>query len=92
MYEIEQELWDAGYELIAGVDEVGRGPLAGPVVSAAVVLRKGQIIEGVTDSKKISEAKREKLIDKIFEEAVAYSISFVDEKVIDDINYSYSKG
>lgn len=86
MYEIEQELWDEGYELIAGVDEVGRGPLAGPVVSAAVVLRKGQTIEGVTDSKKISEAKREKLIDKILEEAVAYSISFVDEKVIDDIN------
>ncbi len=86
MYEIEQELWEQGYELIAGVDEVGRGPLAGPVVSAAVVLRKGQIIEGVTDSKKISEAKREKLIDKIIQEAVAYSISFVDEKVIDDIN------
>lgn len=86
MYEIEQELWDAGYELIAGVDEVGRGPLAGPVVSAAVILKKGQIIEGVTDSKKISEAKREKLIDKILEEAVAYSISFVDEKVVDDIN------
>ena len=86
MYEIEKELWDEGYELIAGVDEVGRGPLAGPVVSAAVVLRKGQTIEGVTDSKKISEAKREKLIDKILEEAVAYSISFVDEKVIDDIN------
>jgi ribonuclease HII len=86
MYEIEQELWEQGYELIAGVDEVGRGPLAGPVVSAAVVLRKGQIIEGVTDSKKISEAKREKLIDKILDEAVAYSISFVDEKVIDDIN------
>ena len=86
MYEIEQELWDAGYELIAGVDEVGRGPLAGPVVSAAIVLRKGQLIEGVTDSKKISEAKREKLIDKILEEAVAYSISFVDEKIIDDIN------
>lgn len=86
MYEIEQELWDAGCEFIAGVDEVGRGPLAGPVVSAAVVLKKGQIIEGVTDSKKISEAKREKLIDKILEEAVAYSISFVDEKIIDDIN------
>lgn len=86
MYEIEQELWDKGYELIAGVDEVGRGPLAGPVVSAAVVLRKGQLIEGVTDSKKISEAKREKLIDKILEEAVSYSISFVDEKIIDDIN------
>lgn len=86
MYEIEQELWDAGYELIAGVDEVGRGPLAGPVVSAAVVLRKGQLIEGVTDSKKISEAKREKLIDKILEEAVAYSVSFVNEKIIDDIN------
>ena len=86
MYEIEQELWEQGYELIAGVDEVGRGPLAGPVVSAAVVLRKGQIIEGVTDSKKISEAKREKIIDKILDEAVAYSISFVDEKVIDDIN------
>lgn len=86
MYEIEKELWEADYQLIAGVDEVGRGPLAGPVVSAAVVLRKGQIIEGVTDSKKISEAKREKLIDKILEEAVAYSVSFVDEKIIDDIN------
>lgn len=86
MYEIEQELFDKGYKFIAGTDEAGRGPLAGPVVAAAVVLREGQFIEGVTDSKKLTEKKREQLFDVIIKEAVAYSIKFVDEKVIDEIN------
>ena len=72
--------------MICGTDEAGRGPLAGPVVAAAVVLKKGSYIEGVTDSKKLSEKKREALFNKIISEAVSYSIQFVDEKVIDEIN------
>ena len=86
MFEIENELFDKGYNLICGTDEAGRGPLAGPVVAAAVVLKKGSYIEGVTDSKKLSEKKREALFNKIISEAVSYSIQFVDEKVIDEIN------
>lgn len=86
MFEIEKELYDKGYELIAGTDEAGRGPLAGPVVAAAVVLKKGQFIEGVTDSKKLSEKKREELFEKIKEEAISYSIKFISEKTIDEIN------
>ena len=86
MYEIEQELFDSGLTYIAGTDEAGRGPLAGPVVAAAVVLKKGCYIEGVTDSKKLSEKKREELFDVIIKEAEAYSIKFIDEKVIDEIN------
>lgn len=85
MYEIEKELWKK-YDLIAGVDEAGRGPLAGPVVAAAVILEKGTYIEGVTDSKKLSEKKREELFPVIKEKALAYGIAFADEKVIDEIN------
>ena len=86
MYEIEKELFEKGYNLIAGVDEAGRGPLAGPVCAAAVVLKDGQFIEGVNDSKKLSEKKREELYDKIIKEAVSYAICFSDEKEIDKIN------
>ena len=77
-----------GNNLIAGVDEVGRGPLAGPVVCCAVImsLEPGDIIDGVWDSKKLSEKKREELFDKIKEKAIAYQIEFVNEKVIDQIN------
>lgn len=85
-YEIEQSLFDKGINFIAGVDEAGRGPLAGPVFAAAVVLRNGQFLEGVTDSKKLSEKKREYLYDKIIDEAVSYSIAIADEKEIDEIN------
>ncbi len=82
----EKELVSQGYNLIAGADEVGRGPLAGPVVCAAVIMPLDEIIEGIDDSKKLSEKKRELLYDKILEKAIAVSIEFVDEKVIDEIN------
>jgi len=86
MFEIENELYKQGLNYIAGVDEAGRGPLAGPVFAAAVVLRNDQFIDEVTDSKKLSEKKRDYLFDKIREEAVAFSIAAVDEKIIDEIN------
>lgn len=82
----ENEAYENGYTCVCGVDEAGRGPLAGPVFAAAVVLGKGQIIEGVNDSKKLSEKKREALFDKIKKEALCYSIASVDEKTIDEIN------
>lgn len=82
----ENEAYENGYTCVCGVDEAGRGPLAGPVFAAAVVLGRGQIIEGVNDSKKLSEKKREALFDKIKEEALCYSIASVDEKIIDEIN------
>lgn len=86
MLEIEESLYGKGYKLIAGVDEAGRGPLAGPVCAAAVILPEGAVIEGINDSKKLSEKKREKLFDIILETAVAYAIEFVEPGVIDDIN------
>ena len=82
----EKELVSQGISLIAGADEVGRGPLAGPVVCAAVIMPLDDIIEGVDDSKKLSEKKREMLYDKIMEKALAVNIEFVDEKIIDEIN------
>lgn len=81
-----EKYYNAGYKLVAGVDEVGRGPLAGPVCAAAVILPEGLIIDGVDDSKKISEKKREYLFDKITEAALAYSTAFVGPEVIDEIN------
>ncbi len=78
--------YEKGYEYIAGVDEVGRGPLAGPVCAAAVILPKGMVIDGVNDSKKLSEKKREKLYEEITKNAVAYSVAFVEPSVIDEIN------
>ncbi len=86
MKEIETSLYQSGYNLIAGVDEAGRGPLAGPVCAAAVILPKDADIEGINDSKKLSEKKRDKLFDIIRETAVAYAIEFVYPDVIDDIN------
>ena len=86
MNEREIQLWESGINLLAGVDEAGRGPLAGPVFAAVVILKKGQFIEGVTDSKKLSEKKRELLYDKIIEEACSYSIAFADEKEVDELN------
>lgn len=75
-----------GYNFIAGVDEAGRGPLAGPVVAAAVILPQGLMIEGVNDSKKLSEAQRERLFDEIKAKALSYGIAAVDEKCVDEIN------
>lgn len=82
----EEMLNEKGYNLICGVDEAGRGPLAGPVVAAAVILKKGCIIEGLDDSKKLTESKREKLYDIIIDNAISYQIVFIDEKKIDEIN------
>ena len=82
----EKELYNEGYELICGTDEAGRGPLAGPVVAAAVILPKNMIIEGVNDSKQLTEKKREELFDIINEKALAVGISFIDNKKIDEIN------
>lgn len=82
----ENEAKAKGYNVICGVDEAGRGPLAGPVFAAAVILPDGHIIEGVNDSKKLSEKKREMLFDKIIEECVCYAIGTASEKEIDEIN------
>jgi ribonuclease HII len=86
MKEIENSLYEKGYINIAGVDEAGRGPLAGPVCAAAVILPKDIEIEGINDSKKLSAKKRDMLFDEICKVAVAYSIEFVGPDVIDDIN------
>lgn len=84
--EIENSLYQSGYTYIGGVDEVGRGPLAGPVVCASVILPISCAIEGIDDSKKLSEKKREELYDKIIEEAISYSIEYVFEDQIDELN------
>lgn len=86
LYEFEKQKRAEGYELICGVDEAGRGPLAGPVFAAAVILPSDYEIEGINDSKKLSPQKREKLFDEIIEHAVAYSIRSCDQKIIDEIN------
>ncbi len=77
---------EKGYKAICGVDEAGRGPLAGPVCAAAVILPPDCVIEGLNDSKKLSEKKREALFDVIKNEALAYSIAMASEKEIDEIN------
>jgi len=82
----EKELYEDGIELIAGVDEVGRGPLVGPVVAAAVILPVGFTLEGLDDSKKLSEKKRDKFYDIIMKDAIAVGIGEVSAKEIDEIN------
>jgi len=82
----EKELYQKGYKLIGGVDEVGRGPLAGPVVCAAVILPENCEIIGIDDSKKLSEKKRNILFDEIKKQAISYNIEFVSEKEIDELN------
>lgn len=86
LLQYEKELYEKGYELIAGTDEAGRGPLCGPVVAAAVILPKGYMLEGLTDSKKLTEKKREKYYPIIMKDAIAVGISIVDNKKIDEIN------
>lgn len=86
MWTRENELIKSGYKLICGVDEAGRGPLAGPVFAAAVILPEGEIIEGINDSKKLTPKRREELYDIICQKAVAWASASADEKVIDDIN------
>lgn len=85
-YSIENEYKARGYNIICGIDEAGRGPLAGPVYAAAVILPPDCVIDGLNDSKKLTEKKREKLFDEIKEKALAYGIASADEKEIDEIN------
>ena len=85
-YSIEQELKAQGFNCICGVDEAGRGPLCGPVFAAACILPDGLYIEGLNDSKKLTEKKREKLFDIIKKEAVAYSIASADVEEINEMN------
>jgi len=84
--EIENNLSKKGLNFICGIDEAGRGPLAGPVVVASVIMPINSMIEGVNDSKKVSEKKREKLYDLILEEAISYGVGIVDQNGIDEIN------
>jgi ribonuclease HII len=84
--EIEQSLWAQGAGSIAGVDEAGRGPLAGPVVAASVIFPRGMMIEGVNDSKKLTEDRREKLYDAIRSQALAVGVGIVNHEVIDRVN------
>lgn len=85
-FEYEQKHYDEGYTAVCGCDEAGRGPLCGPVVAAAVILPLGLEIEGLNDSKKLTEKKREALFDIIKEKAVAYAIAEASPEEIDDIN------
>ena len=85
-YTLESEFSEKGYKVICGCDEAGRGPLAGPVVAAAVVLPMGLVIEGLNDSKKLTEKKREALFEIIKTEALAYSISSASVEEIEEIN------
>jgi ribonuclease HII len=82
----ERAAEEKGYQFICGIDEAGRGPLAGPVFAAAVILPRDMLIEGVNDSKKLSEKKREELFDVIREKAISYSVGFATETEIDTIN------
>lgn len=84
--EIENSVYNEGYKYICGIDEAGRGPLAGPVVVASVIMSEDSMIEGVNDSKKISEKKREKLYDIITTEAISYGVGIIQQDEIDEIN------
>lgn len=86
LWNIENGLFSEGYSVVAGVDEAGRGPLAGPVCAAAVILPPNLEIEGLNDSKKLSPKKREALYDVIVKSAVSYGIAFASEKEIDELN------
>lgn len=84
--QMEEKIYADGTKYICGIDEAGRGPLAGPVVVASAIMPKDSMIEGVNDSKKVSEKKREKVFDVIIKEAVSYGVGIVDENIIDEIN------
>lgn len=86
LYEYEEQLYDDGYELICGVDEAGRGPLAGPLVVAACILPPFLRIEGINDSKQLSAKKRMELYKIIIKEAISYQIVFIHEQEIDELN------
>ena len=82
----ERQLYESGYKNVCGVDEVGRGPLAGPVVCASVIMPTDELIEGVDDSKKLTAKRREILSEKIIEKAIAYRICLIEPQIIDEIN------
>ena len=86
LWEIEEQCFAAGAQVICGVDEAGRGPLAGPVCAAAVILPRGLEIPGLNDSKKLTDRKRRALYDVIVEQAAAYGVALVDERTVDEIN------
>lgn len=86
MWEIEQQYFNQGIKIICGVDEAGRGPLAGPVCAAAVILPENLLIPGLNDSKKLSDKKRRELFPIIKEQAIAYGIAFADSNEIDELN------
>lgn len=86
LYQYEQELYKQGITYIGGVDEVGRGPLLGPVVTACVVLPNDFVLEGLTDSKKLSEKKRDQFYDYIVSHCIAYGIGMVGPEQIDEVN------
>ena len=86
MLEFEELYYSQGFKAVCGIDEAGRGPLAGPVFAAAVILPRGLVIEGVTDSKKLTEKKREKLFDVIKEKALAYCIASASVEEIEEMN------
>ena len=85
-FDFENEKRALGYKFICGCDEAGRGPLCGPVVAAAVILPEGEVIEGLNDSKKLTEKKRERLYDEIISRALAYGIAEATPREIDEIN------
>ena len=84
--QFEKNLYETGLNYIAGIDEAGRGPLAGPVVVGIAIMKPDSFIEGVNDSKKVSEKKREKLYEQITEEAIDWAVGIVDQNEIDEIN------
>lgn len=86
LYQYEKELWEKNIKYVAGVDEVGRGPLIGPVVTACVILPEDFVLEGLTDSKKLSEKKREQFYSYIMDHALSVSIGIKDENIIDEVN------
>ncbi|WP_372520622.1 ribonuclease HII [Candidatus Ruminimicrobiellum ovillum] len=86
LFEFDKDFYNKGLQFVSGVDEAGRGPLAGPVVAAAVILPKDIFIDGVNDSKKLTEKKRNLLFEEIKKKAFSYGIGIVDAKIIDEIN------
>ena len=86
LWELENEIYDSGVSIICGVDEAGRGPLAGPVYAAAVILPRNIEIVGLNDSKKLSEKSREKLYDEICEKAMSFGIAFASVEEIEELN------
>ena len=86
LWKLENEIYDSGVKLLCGVDEAGRGPLAGPVCAAAVILPRGCEIEGLNDSKKLSEKKREALFDQICERAISFGVAFASVEEIETLN------